>query len=893
MSFDSDGPNRRSFLQWAGAAAVGLSIQSGPAAAEDAGPFVEDRDDTVRLGNKTLVVTVDRATGGITQVTAQADDTTLRRSDGVPATSWAVEFYSDRHRRVRTAAWFAGRPSIVVEESTEEATVRLRYEDPQLRASTDDPFDATFQGTVTVTLTVRAGEPLCRFDVAVANDGSRAVSTIDCPTLSNVTALADDGSDAVITGRSMGRRFPDPTSTLDFETTHRYPGTGAVQFAAYTGPDTGFYADARDTKGHAKSLRWGDQPGAGDAEVLRYRTVHEFPSRPGADVSLPYTATFGVLDGDWYDAADRYRAWADKAGLVPADPPEDPEWLRRNGATYRVDTYRRGREESMSFERAADLAIAMRERIGTHIQLSWKGWSTYGAPAGGDWFPPAEGHEAFTEAVARVQEHDIDLAGYVNLVVGLQQSDWWQADPDAAAADAVRTRDGDLTTSTDEGPGGTRITWVHMEAIRDRWQRAYRAPLRELASLGATQMHLDGFPIQGRPDCWADHHDHPVGRGGNWFAEEMAVDLADIRSELRKISPEIVLEGEGINDFYLPEMGIHVNTDVAGMLTGGRPLREDIADVIPLFQYTYDDFVHTQADYARALGTALDHRDLLRLIIGRTVAWGAIPRFQLPVEPDADVADQRMLNYLGRVARARTRYANRFVMSGAMLRQPTLDTGTATIDTRVGAVTSPELLGGAWRSSRGEVGLFLTNVTPREASRETTITVTDQPFDLPDTPLLVYSVRNGTYRKRVGTERSVVSTPIDITLEPEDVLLLVIAPATSGREAALEAIMGAQDAMTADATSAARESLAAAKRAFEADNLDGAVEQAETAVRTLTSTPTDTNQSTPTDAGDVTPSASAGTATSTVTTSPGFGLVTATATTAGTTVLLRWLLDDD
>lgn len=47
---------------------------------------------------------------------------------------------------------------------------------------------------------------------------------------------------------------------------------------------------------------------------------------PGSDVTAPYQVRIQPLNGDWYDAADRYRAWFEDTGLLPDDPRSIPDW---------------------------------------------------------------------------------------------------------------------------------------------------------------------------------------------------------------------------------------------------------------------------------------------------------------------------------------------------------------------------------------------------------------------------------------------------------------------------------------------------------------------------------------------------------------------------------------
>lgn len=867
--------SRRVFLQLG--SMVAAEFQKLPSTLRrDGATFVEESSGAVTIGNELLSITFRKDNGGIEQIEDAAGVTTLRSAGSRPVEHWYLEFYHDDYEKLVAPSYAARPPDIETDQDGGAASVTLTYERPELKSSAATVEPPRFDGTVEVTVTVERGDPLAYWSVDVSNRSELAIKHVDAPRISHITSIAPGGEDALVYPDRRGRRVPNPASELSFGITHRYPSKfGNMQFTAFTGPETGFYADARDTAGNTKELSWEQMPGV-DTEGgrLRYRARYRLPRQPGEDVAVPYETTFGVMEGDWHDAAERYREWLDRKGWLPETPPAKPDWFLDTGAVHMLRSYNReearAEETNLTFEETADLAIEMKEYLGVPMQMRWTGWETHGRPSGADRFPPKEGMAAFERVYQRLLNNGIGVIGFIGLAVGFTFSDFWRNNPEKMERWAVKNRDGSLETHADSAG----VSFVEMEAVQEGWMDRCERDILTLVETGANQIHLDGFPVLVRPDCYNPAHDHPPGRGGNWFASRMRPTLDGLRAEMAGIRDDVVLEGEGICDFYLPQMNAHV---LSAHLHAAEEITSGVAEPIPLFQYTFDDLVESQPMSHEPLGDG--NRELLRLYVGQSVPLGAVPAFRLPVSPSADVADEEMLRYFRRVARARAYHANRFMARGEMLRAPQFDTRTIEVSGRGETVPTDEILAGAWRSEGAEVGVVFTSVSNDPGPRETTFDVAAQPFDVPTDPGLAYRVTNGAY-ERVADGDEVPDT-LAVSLEPGDVELVVFAPATGKRSDALDGIVEAQDVAT---TESQRERLDAAKRAFERGDLEGATEIAQQVLQSpSTESPGEPSVATSSSEGP----RETTTESTTSTEAPGFGLLAGVA--GGVGALAGWL----
>lgn len=847
---------RRSFLKAAGAAVALRTQVLRATGASDAEPYSEKSDEHVQIGNEQLEFVFRCDNGGLDQVTAKQIGATLLTNTSVPALSWGLRFYHPEYDNLMTASYMAGEPTIETSVGPMAGTIQLQWSNPELKAPSHGRLEESFNGSIQLEVSIAAGEAVSRWRFRVTNNDDRAIRQAICPQVTNVAPLADDGSDALYIPSRLGRRYPNPTD-LEFTPVHRYPsGFGTMQFVTYLGGDTGVYAAAEDPAGYAKQLEFIPRGG-----VLGYRATHLVPYQPGGDVAVPYEMTFGIHDEGWRAACNRYRSWVESEGWLTDAVPRVPHRLRNRGLTYHERSYTReaaggSGSESLSFETIESMVSNVQERLNVPMGFRWWGWEKHGRPAGGDWLPPHDGRDAFKAVISSLNEIDVETIAMLNPTFLLESSDYW-ASLEQPSTLPIRAQDGTIRRYTDDEAD---ITLDKIAPTVQPWQAHYRDVLTQLVAAGITHLDLDGTPWQWVPDCWNDAHDHPQGKGGNWFPQRLRQILRELHTT-QDIDSELILGGEGIADFYLPYMNEHVIRD--GMVEFDDPAVErGLAEVVPMFPYAFGDYAATRSQTGH-IGEFADQRNIQRLIAGRAVEWGAIPLFMGHYDPASGEYDDVLLEYYARIGAARAGYANRFLARGEMLTRPTIDRRTVTISQRGVETETEDIRGTGWRSPTGDLGIVLTNVSNRDEPRSVSINLATQPFELPSEPL-VYVVRNGQYRAVDGTTAS-------LTLEPSDITLVAAIPDVAAARKALTSIIEAQ--ATGDADEAL---LRNAKRAFDTHEFERATEGATKALETPIATK----------GSDEPPNTEA---TETSATGPGFGVGEGIATLLGGGALARWL----
>lgn len=797
---------RRKFLGLLGSVPFLSKLSIHETAAETTVPYVESEDDIVSIGNEHFELQIIKHNGGIKQFYLKQPEVELLSKNPLPQELWSVDFYTEEYRRLRSSSWRSDPPSITTHKQDGTAFVELKWVNPSLQSS-EGELDSSFNGEIHATISVTSGNKDAKWNIEVLNNDDRSVKEVLYPRVNNIEPLTEDGSDALYIPRRLGRKISNPTK-YEALPTNRYPsGFGTMQFVTYTDGQHGVYAAAEDANGYAKRLVFDSS----EDDTLQFTAHHLVPFRPGENVELPYDMSFGVQYGGWKDACDRYRNWVATEGWLSNSVPSVPDHIRERGVSFHGRSYVRSEtgfsDEGLSFEQTQQVVSNLRDRLDVPMDFRWWGWEKYGRPAGGDWLPPKEGRDQFEDVISNLKEENVQITGFLNPTLVFDGSDYW-TDIDNTDQYLVTNRNRSPEKMTD---GHTEMTFFRMEPTYQEWRNHYQPVYKELVNAGVKEIDLDGFPWKWVPSCWNENHDHPVGKGGNWHPQRMRGILRELHDTL-PTDDELAIGAEGIADFYLPYLNVHVIRDAGVEVMDDPPIDMDI---VPMFPYTFGDYAETKSLRGH-IGTFADQRNIQRLIAGRSIEWGSLPMFMGRYEPLPGDYDDAVLDYYSRIGKARANYANRFLARGEMLDCPIIDRQDVTIKQRDTTVKTNEIRGRGWRSPDGELGIVLTNVSNRSTSREIKLNLSDQPYELPADPVL-YIVQNSEYRSVEGLQATV-------QIDPSDVVLLAAIPSGTDVKEALTRIEQAQAVENVH-----HGLLKTAKRAFDASNYSEAIKKAQEA----------------------------------------------------------------
>jgi hypothetical protein len=246
---------------------------------------------------------------------------------------------------------------------------------------------------------------------------------------------------------------------------------------------------------------------------------------------------------------------------------------------------------------------------------------------------------------------------------------------------------------------------VMFEVCRyDSWwhERQLKICRQAVKDLGFSGVYMDSFG-RGQHFCYAKNHGHPPG-GSTVSIRGMRKMGRYIKSELKKIDPEIILSSEASIEQFVDIIDaklLHYNV---------------FTDCCPLWQTIYHDY---QITYGRNFFPAKPESLMSGLVkLSSVFHVGAqIARFR----PDtSNVSFMRAWNsphgqviegFLKDMLIVRNEFL-KFFNAGEMLRPPRLrEVREIDVRTRKFQLKVPEVFASSWRASDGDVGVFMTNIT--------------------------------------------------------------------------------------------------------------------------------------------------------------------------------------
>ena len=844
---------------------------------------VSESESAITLENSLIAVRFSKRTGGIEQITATETGRKFRDPDGPEtAQAWALKFYHDQYDDVASkSSWGGNEPNVDVKADETGKTLVLTWTAAIIdSAAAPDGFKREFDGSVGLSVSLEPDDPGLSWDLRIDNDDLQ-IKAVQAPYVTNV-AVGGENGDELVVPTGMGRLVADPAS-LDREYRVRYPsGFGTMQFTAFTSEAGGFYLQTSDPDGYLKQLVW--SPHWGDEDGLDWYHEYDVPLDHSQDVSVPYTVVLEPLAGDWHDAADRYRDWATAAGLLPSETATVPDWYRRLGLSVAATSYRRGTAgPQIGFEETVRKVTQTQAAVDLPMQLLWNGYQKHGKYGYGDWFPPAEGWEAFREAIATLSSADVTTAGFVGSTTLYDRADLFEEHSDTNVW-LVRDADGDPVTTETMG-----FTGYETHFYPDSWQAELQATVRQWAKNGGKQVWLDGFPWGKAPNfphrtCFAADHDHPRGAGGRWWATRSKTRLQELEAAFGDAGEATMLSGEGVSDFFLPELDVQHARDVVTEFRGDLYPQET---VVPLTRYALGDWLQVRGRVTAQLVEGHQSEQFVLLGLARALSWGALPAISLSVQRPADeLFDPGQLRYAARVGRMFSVDAPQFLTDGRLLRPPAVESPRSEITVDMGFWDEPDrtierdtLHVSAWESGDGtQRALLATNIHTDPVTLD--VDLQAHPFGGDDDRIATL-VRNGEYQILDG------SATATLDLEPRDVVLVMTGPETSPRRDALKRIVATQDADGPRAPQEARRALANG----DPERALAVLEASDQAAGTTTAPPPSTTEAGRTAAKTAdTPSPSRAENESNGS-APGFGVLAAITALSG--VILRQLSDGD
>lgn len=595
---------------------------------------------------------------------------------------------------------------------------------------------------VTATVLLRRGNGPSEWRLEVANRSSRfGLWEASFPLLSTV---CPPGAGDVLQPRGNwgGTLVRRSRAGLD----GRYPSAACpVQFMAFHLGKNGLYLGAHDEGARTKRVVITPEQDAA------FVTLAENAGMPGAWLAAPFPVVIAAYEGDWWQAARRYRQWATQQ-----------PWTRKGPLRDRADVPGRLEDLGLWWLGGGDppAAQAMMRRAAEvcplPIGLHWYNWHVIPFDNSyPEYFPAKEG---FAEAVK-------DLTGRGQLIMPYINGRLWDRDIpsfESGIAGASKQPNGDVYIET--YGSGRRL--CPMCPTTSLWQDTVFAICQRLMSeCGVNAIYLDQIGAAAPAPCFDPDHGHPLGGGRHW--------VDGYRALLERVKGEAARQGVALTTENTAEPYM----DTIDAYLAWNPRYDTDVPLLPAVYSGYTIYFTSPQDPA-------DDLTAFAMAQGRDFLWGC----QLGWNGDWLLAPEHQPKLAFELDLCRMRLAAKdFMLFGELLdeirpRSPVPALTTVWRRSTPHPATLPSIQGTLWRARDGRLAVFLVNYSDRPGAIDYEVQPESWGLSSPEGWL----VQRLTPRGIAPWQR--VKDPVirrEVALEAREVRALVIAPysADAGRNA--------------------------------------------------------------------------------------------------------------
>lgn len=306
-----------------------------------------------------------------------------------------------------------------------------------------------------------------------------------------------------------------------------------VSFAAGNGnePSTGFYLAMHDPMGSTKEIVMQSRASEHDVRLFFEHPVPN-QNQPANDYTLPGKAVWRLFEGDWFDAAQIYKAWVKS----------EAKWWPPLGEGGRADTPLWMRELcawAQTGGAPGEVVPAVKEFAGyldVPVGFHWYNW--HQIPFDNDYphyFPAKDG---FAEAVRELQEANVFVMPYINgrLWDSRDRGAEEYAFAKIALPAVAKMGDGNpfIESYGSKESDGSDVKLGVMCPTTPLWQQTVKdIVLRLQNECGVKGVYIDQVAAAAPVLCMDSGHGHPLGGGSWWNAGYWAL-LDSLRQDMAK-----------------------------------------------------------------------------------------------------------------------------------------------------------------------------------------------------------------------------------------------------------------------------------------------------------------------------------------------------------------------
>jgi len=476
-----------------------------------------------------------------------------------------------------------------------------------------------------------------------------------------------------------------------------------MQFLGYSRGQQTFYLGTHDSGLTTKDFLFSPPRKARPAITPGRFAVLNYPEQMsvgGNGFAPDYDTVVAVLDGDWYDAAGLYAAWARRQPWATAPPPAAS---RRPRAEREVHAWLTMHLPQKPMDQWADQAERLAKLLGVRLGVHFYNWHQIPFDVNyPEYFPARDG---FRRLVGRLRRAGIATMPYINARLWDVNAPSWRrrgALRFAAKQSAERLNPQTLLPYIEEYGSGAKL--APMCPTTAFWRRTVIELCRRITTeLGCDGVYLDQVGAERAELCFDASHGHPLGGGGYWLEGYRRL-MRDLRETIGP-GPILTTEAnwEGCAADYDTLLSYHRFGD----------------EMVPMFPAVY-------AGLARTFGCAFSPRHIAEeggepfaRRMGMLLAWGG----QLgwgDLTPLLEAKNRPVRDYFASLCRTRAAHVELFA-DGRMLRPPSVAVARGGRPPSAGRYP---LYCSVWQSgSADRTALFLVN--PSRRRLRATVRLTD------------------------------------------------------------------------------------------------------------------------------------------------------------------------
>ena len=581
-----------------------------------------------------------------------------------------------------------------------------------------------FDIAVNCRVSLEPDSKISRWQISVKNNTEYGIRAIHFPVVVVPPDPGGTGKDTrCIFGRLGGMYIDSPYDNQQLSLRYQYPGVVSFQMQLYYNDTAGLYMATYDDKGCVKHFGITKVEGGLDLSI-----EHNYSESSGEHFTLPYDTILGFFHGDWYEAADIYKTWAQKQHWCSrklAERKDIPVWLKQ-GRPF-LAFVQVGRQDFIwtngllmsseipdaKFYPARRIPPLMREYasvLDTPVTVIWLAWEKGGCGASPDAFPPVCGEAGFKTAILEMEKdgnHTQCLLTGIHWVYKKKSTgyDSW----DLFLKEGVKGAALDESGQVKHGVWTWRI-FAHLcvgsEYVKDMLIKF----LLKLIDYGVPSIQYDLFHGGGAEVCYSEEHGHPPGYG-SWMYRNALDFLRKSRAEGKRTNPEFALSIETPCEIFIQDIDFALYRPYVG---------------VPVYNYLYHEYaLGDGGDYET--GVCHPEQELIKIAKCLTdgISFAACigkSEFDLAMEPLHPT-----MELLPNVCRAQRTYANEYLVLGQMLKPVEAEVNWVLTDRlydvgpggpkgasgqyKDNHIRVPCVMHSVWKSREGKIGYVLVNWT--------------------------------------------------------------------------------------------------------------------------------------------------------------------------------------